>query len=546
MVKAKRIGRGTNVRHTATRMTVSVAVATVVTAATVMPARESTMSPDVRLAASTVCMGTAGSTCALIMGGTSIPTPDDYYIDTVISQYIAPTHPGQIEAATVTTPEELWPVTGLLFRLPGFVLGPREIWGLGGPGWPDEPWWRLTGLFDLTIDQSLRAGVADLEDAMADQPNDQLVIYGYSQGAMVANLEKRKLAEQYPVEAPDIDFVLSGDPNLPNGGFAARFPGLYVPILDVSFNGPAPTGTQFDTVEINRQYDGISDFPLYPLNVISLLNALLGVFYVHFHDFDVSLLSDPLTSPRIVSQHGDTTYYFFETSDLPLFGPLRTLGVPEPVIDVFEPFVREVVELGYDRSIQPWEPTPARLIPLHDPATVAKDLVDAIGEGIANAAALIGAPAPLGIPAVQATDNTDRDTAVEQRRPAPGTTLKSIIDDVNHFVAQGSSTVRSRLPVSPAATRDNLDASLRAPDQTRGAVKSVIGDGRTIIGSAFNDNGSPAATTTAHKTPLRDAVKNAHNDIKKVVTKVSDSIKKALSGGKHGDDGVGGTSEPAP
>ena len=70
-VKAKRIGRGTNVRHTATRMTVSVAVATVVTAATVMPARESTVSPDVRLAASTVCMGTAGSTCALIMGGTS-------------------------------------------------------------------------------------------------------------------------------------------------------------------------------------------------------------------------------------------------------------------------------------------------------------------------------------------------------------------------------------------------------------------------------------------------------------------------------------------
>ena len=101
---------------------------------------------------------------------------------------------------------------------------------------------------------------------MANQPNDHLVIYGYSQGAMVANLEKRELAEQYPGEAPDIDFVLSGDPNLPNGGFAARFPGLYVPILDVSFNGPAPTGTQFDTVEINRQYEGVSDFPLFWLS----------------------------------------------------------------------------------------------------------------------------------------------------------------------------------------------------------------------------------------------------------------------------------------
>ena len=28
----------------------------------------------------------------------------------------------------------------------------------------------------------------------------------------------------------------------------------------VTFNGPAATDTQFDTVEINRQYDGFSDY----------------------------------------------------------------------------------------------------------------------------------------------------------------------------------------------------------------------------------------------------------------------------------------------
>ena len=80
-----------------------------------------------------------------------------------------------------------------------------------------------------------------------------------------------------------------------------------------------------------------------------------------------------------------------------MFGPLRIVGVPEPVIDVFEPFVQEVVELGYDRSIPPWEPTPARLIPPLNPATVAGDLVNAVGEGITNAAALIGAPKPPAV-----------------------------------------------------------------------------------------------------------------------------------------------------
>ena len=62
----------------------------------------------------------------------------------------------------------------------------------------------------LTFDQSVRGGVTDLEQAMAAHPNEPLVIYGYSQGAVIANLEKQKLAEQYPAgtEAPDIDFVL--------------------------------------------------------------------------------------------------------------------------------------------------------------------------------------------------------------------------------------------------------------------------------------------------------------------------------------------------
>jgi hypothetical protein len=141
-------------------------------------------------------------------------------------------------------------------------------------------------------------------------------------------------------------------------------------------------------VEITRQYDFMSDFPLYPLNFIADANAVLGFVYVHLYPFDVSLAPDPSTSPPIKSQHGDTTYYFFETQDLPLFDPLRTVGVPEPVIDVVEPVAKVAVELGYDRSIPPGEPTPARLIPPINPVKVTSDLVDAVGEGANNATKL--------------------------------------------------------------------------------------------------------------------------------------------------------------
>ena len=537
----------------ATRMTVSIGIAALVVVATAVPA------PAVRLAASSAPCTRTDVTCALIMGASGVPTPDDFYVESVKNQFIAPTHPGQhIEYVKVTTPEGLWPLAGL-GRLTSLLgLGSPEIFGPGGPAW-DMPWWQLTGLFDLTLDQSILQGVTDLEAAMAAYGNDDLVIFGYSQSAVIANRVKLKLAEQYPAgtEAPDIDFVFFGDENLPNGGLFARFPGLYIPILDWSFNGPAPTDTQFHTVEITRQYDFFADFPLYPLNVIADLNAVLGLPYVHLHPFDVSLPADPTTSPAYRGTHGDTSYYFFESQDLPLFGPLRTLGVPESVIDVVEPFFKVLVDLGYDRSIAPWEPTPARLIPPLDPATVTADLVNAIGEGFNNAAALFGLPPPLSIPAPV---TADRDAAIEQVVSAPGTSLKRVSRDVGDGVSQVPTAVGSQLPAPPAVTQDDLQASQRKGrelaatrdqiNQTIGAVKSVIGDGRSIVRSAGSDNGSnPATAGPARKTPERDAVNNASSDTKKVVTKASDSTKKAPSGGKdednndddnNGDRGQGG------
>lgn len=366
----------------ATRMTTSIGAAALAAAALATPARPAGAE-----------VGLLADATALVLCGTTCPTPDATYIDIVKNQYIAPTHPGQdIDYVPVTAPMELWPATGV-FRLLGLALGDPRLFGPGGPAWPDEPLWKLSGLFDLTAAQTVEVGAADLEAAIAEQGNQRLVIYGLSQGAGVANVVKKNLAARFPAgtEAPAIDFVLSGDPNLPNGGLMSRFAGAYIPILDFPFNGPAATGTEFTTVEINRQYDGFSDFPLYPLNLVADLNAVMGILYLHTNFFDVGLPPDPTTSPAFQGSHGDSSFYFFETKDLPLFSPLRRLGVPEKLIDVIEPVVRVLVELGYDRSIPPWEPAKARLIPpLRDPAQVAGDLRAAIREGIDTARTLMG------------------------------------------------------------------------------------------------------------------------------------------------------------
>jgi PE-PPE domain len=367
-------GRVKNLRRTATRMTVPIGVAALMMA-TVVPVASASPS-DVPSPDKT----------ALVVGGTTIPTPDQAYLDAVRDNFVAPTQSGDIKYVAVTTPEEGWPLTGIL-RVAIAVFGPADL-RFSSSLWPDEPLWKLSGLFDRTFDQSVQQGVTDLDTAIADNGGNHLVIFGFSQGAIVANIEKQKLADQYPAgtQAPDISFVLIGDPNAPNGGLFARFPGLHIPILDWTLNGPAPTDTQFHTVDVIQQYDGFADFPLYPVNVLADVNAVFGILYTHTRDLEPSL-ADP-SATVIHTTTGDTDYSFFPTDNLPLFGPLRTIGVPEPVIDVVEPATKVIVETGYDRTIPPGEPTPARLIPQVNPVKVTHDLIDAVHEGADNAIAL--------------------------------------------------------------------------------------------------------------------------------------------------------------
>ncbi|MGV0718116.1 PE-PPE domain-containing protein [Mycolicibacterium sp. XJ662] len=440
-----------SVRRTPWRVTARIGVAASAVAATVALATVSTVSPVVQLSADKT---------ALVMGGVTVPTPDETYIDAVKNQFIVPAYPGEdIDYVAVTTPGELWPATGVA-RLIGWAIGDPRVWGPGGAGWPDEPWWKLSGLFDLTPNQSVRAGVASLEAAIAAHGNDQLVIYGYSQSATIANIVKRRLTAKYPDEttAPDIDFVLGGDSNLPNGGLHARFPGLYIPILDWTFDGAELTDTPFETSVITRKYDGLADFPLYPLNIIATLNALMGFLYLHTNPFDISLPADPTTSSAYQGTSGTTSYYLFETENLPLFEPFRDMGVPEALIDVVEPFFRFLVELGYDRTIPPWEPTPARLIPLLDFGNVAKGLANAIGECINNALGLFGLPplVPTSAPVTSESSTAEADNVDASRQT---TSTQAVVDDADLATDVAISPTVSETATAPSSPAESETAT---------------------------------------------------------------------------------------
>ena len=135
------------------------------------------------------------------------------------------------------------------------------------------------------------------------------------------------------------------------------------------------------------------------------------------------------------------------------------------------------MELGYDRSIPPWEPTPARLIPTLNPAKVAGDLVNAIGEGINNAAALIGSPPPTG-----------KSTA----GPAADAGAASLMNTDSAFVDVSLNGEHQQRQQSTTASTDNGsddNGSSRQRQQRRQRTTAAVDNGGSDNGSDDSDNG---------------------------------------------------------
>ena len=185
---------------------------------------------------------------------------------------------------------------------------------------------------------------------------DVYSVFAYSQSARIASLEKASLIKEYdPVDPGTIHhvtFVMNGNPNRPHGGILQTFKGLYIPILEVSFDGSTPTNSPvvdgeflYPTADIARQYDGWTDFPLYALNLLADLNALAGIAYLHPDYFTGDAANPVAGQPYLYQgQVGDTNYYMLATKRLPILLPLAAIGVPDPILTALDAPLRVLIE----------------------------------------------------------------------------------------------------------------------------------------------------------------------------------------------------------
>jgi hypothetical protein len=254
----------------------------------------------------------------------------------------------------------------------------------------------LTGLHDMTLDQSVAVGRANLDNCIrgiactvTSTPyastgsqvltDSAFVVFGESQSANISTYEKAYLIA-HPPTGSTVSFDLTANPNRPNGGMIERFVGAYIPFLGITFNGATPTNSPqpspLTTVDVARQYDGWPDVPTNPLNLLADLNALLGATLLHPYYRQID------APPLLQGYYQDTTYYLEPTALLPLLMPLAQIPfVGIPLAKSLDPPLRVLVETGYDRTINPGQPTPANYWYFPDPIKTLINLTIAIPTG---------------------------------------------------------------------------------------------------------------------------------------------------------------------
>jgi PE-PPE domain len=289
----------------------------------------------------------------------------------------------------------------------------------------------LTGMGDPTYDDSeaeATRGIVSAVEAAKNDPaynGEKVYVVGYSQGAgaganAIPILEERGLND-------NVVFVLASNPRRNDGGILTRLPaGVYVPIFGVSFGG-GTTAEETKVLQVTKQYDGVADSPDYVFNVVADANAILGYYYLHSGYYkDVPAVPediDPNDPPdgMIVStnENGNVTDVVLVAPEgqLPLTMPLLQLGVPEDVVIALDPFLRAVIETGYDRpegeGAYPDEPVPFRLVPPPDQWLANAQAVSA---GAAETAQRLSA---LDQPTMPDVETAGADARLPQGSPEP-------------------------------------------------------------------------------------------------------------------------------
>jgi hypothetical protein len=467
-----------------------------------------------------------GEDIGLVIGGSGTPIPGPDYVASADLHYLEHIYPGDITSffgATtgnpfgegLFTPEGLYPLTGVHTLPLNYPSG-------GELGLPTDA---------TSVGQGITILANQIEANVAN--GDMSTVLGYSQSSTLAGLTMTQL-EADGVSPNDVQFLLLADPSNPNGGLLSRFDGftttsgdvhsleLNLPSLGVSFDGATPSD-DYVTSMYSMEYDGFTDFPRYPINFLSDLNAFLGIEQIHGTYLDGGNGTDGLgTGPSIAdidnatllpgshdfggpgaNPDSMTDYYMITTmggtdtaTGADITPPLVAL-LPAPLQALLGPDLTYLINLGYGDgstgySVDVDSPadvnTPFGLFPDVSLSDVFNNLAADTQTGIANFEAFLADPTTMATsvdPATAGQSAAEITAALQADLADPSATLT---DFVNAITTASSAAYSTLLPTADIINA--LVTSMPAYDLSLFSANIATGD----LADAF---GLPLAADTA-------------------------------------------------
>jgi hypothetical protein len=309
----------------------------------------------------------------LVMGGSGLPIPGPTYVGAADALYLG--NPG-IPGGPLYPDLDFYQATTTDPGSPGFFGN-----GLFTP----EGLYPLTGVHTLQLNYpagtdgfpsgstSVGQGMQILESTIAAEqspvvgPAQTPIVFGYSQSSTISSYVMQQLDPTGTPQTGALDpqFLLLGDPSNPNGGLLARFDGftlsnghvvtdpLNLPALGVSFDSVTPAD-DYVTNMYSLEYDGFTDFPKYPINFLSDLNAFLGIATIHGTYLNGGIdgsgptggeIAGATLLPGSMDLPGTTdslTNYWMINETAPLVALL-----PKPLQELLGPDLTYLINLGY-------------------------------------------------------------------------------------------------------------------------------------------------------------------------------------------------------
>jgi hypothetical protein len=302
-------------------------------------------------------LGASGLPLPTAMQPEYVPAADGQYLDNPYTHFYPdltfyqatstdPTDPG-FYGPGVFTPEGLYPLTG---------AGVHQLY-LNYPtaddGFP-------------SLSSSVGQGMAILESTIAADTaaGDTSTVFGYSQSSTIASYVMEQLQAE-GVSQNDVNFLLVADPSNPNGGALERFAGfettsgqtvsdpLSLPSLGFVFDNATPSDDYVTSI-YSLEYDGFADFPRYPLDFLSDLNAFLGIATLHgtyLNGFDpghggptAEEIANAILLPGSAADgtaDSLTNYYMIDET------PPLVAALPKALQDLLGPDLTYLINLGY-------------------------------------------------------------------------------------------------------------------------------------------------------------------------------------------------------